>query len=68
MVTNITTCRRLSDHRERRSSPNYTITFIGGTLTVMSPPIVTIANVEEVMKNKQVIEVLVTFRGPVNAT
>ena len=50
------------------SSPNYTITFIGGTLTVMSPPIVTIANVEEVMKNKQVTEVLVTFRGPVNAT
>jgi len=50
------------------SSPNYTITFVGGTLTVLSPPIVTIASVQDLMKKNQVIEVLVTFSGAVNAT
>jgi len=49
------------------SSPNYTITFVGGTLTVISPPIVTIASVQDVMKKNQVIEVIVTFSGAVNA-
>jgi len=34
---------------------------------VISPAIVTIANVEEVMKRNQVTELLVTFSGPVNA-
>jgi len=49
------------------SSPNYTITFIAGTLTVISPPLVTMTGVvDETNKKHQVTEVLVTFSGAVN--
>ena len=49
------------------SSPNYTVTFIGGTLTVISPPLVTLTSVaDKTNKKHQVTEVLVTFSGAVN--
>lgn len=50
------------------SSPNYTITFIDGTLTVISPPLVTMSGVvDRTNKKHQVTEILVTFSGAVNA-
>lgn len=50
------------------SSPNYTITFIGGTLTVISPPLVTMTSVvDKTNKKHQVTEIVVTFSGAVNA-
>jgi len=49
------------------SSPNYTITFIPGTLTVI-PPLVTMSHVvDKTNKKHQVTEILVTFSGAVNA-
>jgi MBG domain (YGX type)/Bacterial Ig-like domain (group 3) len=49
------------------SSPNYTITFIGGTLTVISPPLVTMTGVvDKTNKRHQVTEIVVTFSGAVN--
>jgi len=49
------------------TSPNYAITFLGGTLTVISPPLVTVVNVQDVVSKKhQVTEILVTFSGAVN--
>ncbi len=51
------------------SSPNYTITFVGGTLTVISPPLVHLTSVvEKTNKNHQVTEVFVIFSGAVNMT
>ncbi len=49
------------------ASPNYTITYVAGTLTVIAPPLVTMTKVQEVMnKKRQVTEVIVTFSGAVN--
>ncbi len=50
------------------SSPNYTITFIPGTLTVSSPPLVTMSGVvDKTNKKHQVTEIFVTFSSAVNA-
>jgi RHS repeat-associated protein len=50
------------------ASPNYAITFVAGTLTVIAPPLVTMTNVQEVFKKRhQVIQVIVDFSGPVNS-
>ena len=48
------------------TSPNYTITFVNGTLTVIAP-VVTVARVQDVLNKKhQVTQVFVTFSGPVS--
>jgi hypothetical protein len=50
------------------ASPYYSITFVGGTLTVIAPPLVTMSNVHEIFNKKhQVTRIVVDFSGPVNA-
>jgi hypothetical protein len=50
------------------TSPNYAITFVDGTLTVIATPQVTMTNVQEVFNKKhQVIQITIGFSGPVNA-
>jgi uncharacterized repeat protein (TIGR03803 family) len=50
------------------ASPNYAITFVEGTLTVIAPPLVTLTNVQEVFNKKHhVTQIIVDFSGPVNA-
>jgi hypothetical protein len=50
------------------TSPNYSITFVAGTLTVIAPPLVTMTGVQEVFNKKhQVTQIVVDFSGPVNA-
>jgi hypothetical protein len=50
------------------ASRNYAITFVGGTLTVIARPLVTMSNVQEVFNKKhQVTQIIVDFSGPVNA-
>jgi hypothetical protein len=49
------------------ASPNYTITYVGGMLTVVASPLVNMTKVQEVMnKKRQVTEINVTFSGEVN--
>jgi hypothetical protein len=48
--------------------PNYAITFVDGSLTVISPPMVSISNIQEAFnKEHQVIQITIGFSGPVNA-
>jgi RHS repeat-associated protein len=50
------------------ASPNYAITFIAGTLTVLAPPLVTMTVVQEGFNKKhQVTQVLARFSGPADA-
>jgi len=51
------------------TSPNYTISYQGGTLTVAAaPPLVTMTSVQRVLnKKRQVTQILVTFSNQVNA-
>jgi hypothetical protein len=49
------------------AAPNYAITFVAGTLTVIAP-LVTMSNVQEVFNKKhQVTQIIIDFSGPVNA-
>jgi RHS repeat-associated protein len=51
------------------ASPNYAISFVAGTMTVLAPPLVTILGVKEVFNKKhQVTQVLVHISGPINAS